>query len=230
MSPPSTTTPVARAPRPARRGVAVVEDHLMQRRYTESLVDAQPDLQLVHSAETLPEFVGWYERAERRPQLLLLDLLVERGPAADPATVARLARSGLKIVVFSAMSSPPLVRRVAEAGAQSFVGKRDTERELLAAIRATLDGRAWRSPEFDAVVADAPPRPRFGVQEERALTLYASGMTLAEVAAEIGVQPGTAKKYLHRVRAKYAELGRPVRSRLEMLRAATQDGFVPPPA
>lgn len=67
-------------PQSHRRNVAVVEDHLLQRRRTEELVAAQPGLCAVWSGETLPEFLRWLESApaEVRPHLLLLDLMVER--------------------------------------------------------------------------------------------------------------------------------------------------------
>jgi len=56
--------------------------------------------------------------------------------------------------------------------------------------------------------------------------LYASGLTLEAVASAIGVQPGTAKKYLERVKDKYAEAGRPVRTKIDLNRAAVRDGYL----
>jgi DNA-binding NarL/FixJ family response regulator len=132
----------------------------------------------------------------------------------------------MRILVLSAMASPSLVREVLRAGVSGFVGKRDSEDDIVAAAWAVLGRKDWITPEMAAVMAGDTDRPRLGVQEERALILYASGLTLTAVASALGVKPDTAKKYLTRVKAKYAAVGRPVRTKLEMNRAALRDGFL----
>ena len=208
--------------------MAIVEDHLLQRRRTEELLAAQVGLSVVFSGETLPGLLTWLEDvpASRRPQLVVLDLLVERGPAVEPAQVRRLGELGIRGLVLSAMASPPRVRAVLRAGIAGLVGKRDSEKDVVAAVWAALGGRRWISPEVAAVIAGDADRPALSDQEERALVLYASGLTLDAVAAELGVQPGTAKKYLTRVRRKYEAAGRPVRTKVAMSREAARDGLI----
>ena len=98
--------------------VAIVEDHMMQRKRTEELVTAQPGLRVVWTGDTLPDFLAWVGTAPEnvRPHLLVLDLMVERGPSANPDVVRALTRSGIKVLVLSAMASPELVRKILRAG------------------------------------------------------------------------------------------------------------------
>jgi hypothetical protein len=42
----------------------------------------------------------------------------------------------------------------------------------------------------------------------------------------MNVKPDTAKSYLARVKRKYAEVGRPVRSKIDLSRAAGRDGLL----
>jgi len=56
--------------------------------------------------------------------------------------------------------------------------------------------------------------------------LYASGLTLGAVSDALGVKPDTAKTYLARVKTKYAAVGRPVRSKVDLSNAARDDGFL----
>lgn len=53
--------------------MAVVEDHLLQRLRTESLVDAQRGMRVVASVETLPELIVWLRRTDvrSRPHLVM---------------------------------------------------------------------------------------------------------------------------------------------------------------
>ncbi|MFS3126770.1 hypothetical protein ACLM5J_00035 [Nocardioides sp. Bht2] len=208
--------------------VAIVEDHLLQRRRTEELVASQAQLKLVWSGESLPAFVDWLSKSPRanHPHLLVLDLQVDRGDAADPEVVRRLVDAGLRVLVLSAMASPSLVRDVLRAGVGGMVGKRDKEDDIVSAIWAVLGRSTWITPELASVMAGDPDRPALSDQEERALVLYASGLTLDAVAEALGVRKDTAKKYLGRVKAKYAAAGRPVRTKVELNEAARQDGFL----
>lgn len=208
--------------------LAVVEDHLLQRLRTEELLRSQRGFRLVHSGETLREFVSWLEGvdAETRPHLLILDLVVDRGEDADPALVAEIIEGGIQVVVLSAMASPPLVREMIRVGVTSIIGKRDDEAEVISVIWSALGQRQWMTPELAAVLAGDADRPGLSSQEERVLVLYASGLTLDAVAEEMGIRPETAKTYLRRIKQKYAERGRSVRTKVDLHRVALDGGYL----
>ncbi len=221
-------TELGEAPRPHRSNIAVVEDHLLQRKRTEELVAAQPGLRTVWSGETLPEFLAWIDGVpeEDRPHLLLLDLMVERGPSATPEQIETVIRAGIRVLVISALASPALIRRVIRAGVSGVVGKRDSEADIVAAIWTALGRGHWVSPELASVIAGDENRPTLSDQEERVLVLYASGLTLDGVAEALGIKADTAKKYLSRVKIKYAAAGRPATTKLELNEVARQDGLL----
>jgi DNA-binding NarL/FixJ family response regulator len=193
-----------------------------------ALLGEQTGLRVVFEAETLPDFLAWLTTAPPtdRPHLLVLDLVVDRGPSVEPDDVRRLVQDGLGILVVSALSSPPLVRRVLRAGVAGVVGKRDPESDLVGAAWTVLGKGRWMTPDLQAVVNPNDGRPGLSDQEERALVLYGSGSTLDAVASALGVKRDTAKTYLDRVKAKYAAAGRPVRSKVDFARVAIADGYV----
>jgi len=208
--------------------VAIVEDHLLQRRRTVELFNGEPGFRVTHHSETLTDFVQWLQtcRPSARPHLLILDLVVDRRPNAEPVTVRKLLRSGIRVLVLSAMTSPSLVRDMLHVGVQAVVGKRDTEHEIISAARAVVRGESWMTPELAGVIAGDGDRPKLSIQEEQTLVLYASGLTLPETAEALGVKTDTAKQYLKRVKAKYAAVGRPARTKLDLSRRAEADGYV----
>lgn len=208
--------------------VAVVEDHVLQRLRTESLVDSQQGMRIVASVETLPELMVWLRRTDvrSRPHLVILDLVVDRAPSVDPAAVRALTTVGIRVPVLSAMASPSLVRAVMRAGATGILGKRDREESIVEAMWATLRDEPWVTPELAAVMAGDAERPALSDQEERALVLYASGLTLTSVAAELRVKPDTAKKNVTWVKVKYAAVGCPVRTKVDLNREAMRDGLI----
>lgn len=210
--------------------IAIIEDHLLQRQRTEELVGAQHDLQLVFSGESAPEFVAWLRATppQQHPHLLLLDLIVDRQRSVDVALVSALLNAGLRIVVLSALASPPLVREIVRAGVNAVVGKRDSEDDILAAIRAAAHGEQWMTTDLASVIAGDSIRPKLSIQEERALILYASGLTIDDVASSMNVKPDTAKQYIDRVRAKYTSAGYTASTKLDLSRIAWVDGYIEP--
>lgn len=210
--------------------VALVEDHRLQRLRTEDVFRRAGQFEIVFSGESMPTFMEWVKATprQRQPHLLILDLMVERQPSVDAALVSALLNAGLRIVVLSALASPALVRRIVRAGVTGIVGKRDTEEDLLAAVRAVLRGQEWMSPELAAVMADDPKRPHLSVQEERALVLYATGLTIDQVAAAMGIGRETVKQYLDRVKKKYTARGVVVRTQLDLGRVAWAEGLLEP--
>ncbi|RLP76861.1 DNA-binding response regulator [Mycetocola tolaasinivorans] len=210
--------------------VALVEDHLLQRTRTEEILSRTGEYRVVFSGPTAPDFVRWVESVprEERPHLLVLDLMVDRQPSVSPAQVEKMVRAGLTVLVLSALASPVLVRQVLRAGVAGIVGKRDSEDDILAAVRAVLAGEQWMTTELATVIAGDPERPALSVQEERALVLYASGLSIEEVGTAMNIGRETAKQYLDRVKKKYAGAGVSVRTQLDFGRVAWAEGYLDP--
>jgi DNA-binding NarL/FixJ family response regulator len=159
------------------------------------------------------------------PDVVLLDLDLGTAPA-DPVLAGRLQDAGCRVLVVSAMADPDLVAQMLRAGVSGFVNKSESPEELVKAIRYVLADGVWTSPEVAALVVDSVPRPELSPTQVRVLTLYASGMTLESVARSLGISPGTASTHLKRARAKYAALGRPAGSRVDLYRTAVADRII----
>ncbi|MGI5489622.1 hypothetical protein [Microtetraspora malaysiensis] len=68
--------------------------------------------------------------------------------------------------------------------------------------------------------------PRLSGQERAVLLGYASGLTLTAAARRAGIRPATAKKYLERVKQKYADCGRNAYTKLDLASRAREDGLI----
>ena len=187
-------------------------------------------MDVVFSGETAPEFVRWLGSAphRRRPHLLILDLLAERQADVTSALIRHLLALHLRIVILSALASPPLVRGALRAGVAVVVSKRDPEHAILSACRAALRGEEWMSAEAAAAIALDHDSPGLSIQEERALVLYASGLTLDQVGQAMNIRRDTVKQYLNRTRKKYAATGVTLKSQLDFGRLAWREGRIDP--
>ena len=206
--------------------VVILDDHALFHQGLVAWLGAnEPAIEVAYSGDD----VGAALAAAAGASLVLLDL--DLGPQAPPlaALVDQFRQAECHVLIVSALGSPRVVRQGLAAGALGYMSKREAPEDLLTAIRTVAEGEGFLTPEMASILAEAPEDvPNLSIQELTALRLYASGLKLDSVARRMNVSPATAKEYLDRVRAKYAQAHRSVRSKSEMHRAAVEDGFLSP--
>lgn len=202
--------------------IAIVDDHALVRCGLASTVETELDAEVVYQGDDPSEVLA----LEQLPDVLLLDLDLGES-TADPLVAERLQQAGCRVLVVSAMAVPEVIATMMDAGVCGFVSKKEPPDMLVRAIRYVLANGTWTSPEVAAVLVSRVAPPHLSPAQERVLVLYASGMPLESVARHLGISVGTANTHLKRARAKYAELGRPAGSRIDLYRAARADGILP---
>ncbi|TQC45989.1 LuxR family transcriptional regulator [Rhodococcus sp. WS4] len=78
----------------------------------------------------------------------------------------------------------------------------------------------------DDPAVDQGGRPSLTPRELEILRLWVLGESKKATATDLGISLGTINTHLIRIRAKYAQLGRPVADKTELLIRALQDGIV----
>ncbi|MBR7838941.1 response regulator transcription factor [Actinospica durhamensis] len=222
-----------------RVGFAVVGVHRMVLDGMAAWSAAVPDLDLVADAVSVEQLLG---RLHGATSAVVLGLSRQDG-AALVSEVLLLKTYGLGVVLLSA---GPGVERIDAALAAAVDGVvtldqgLDTLADLLRRIAPAPRvrplppaGFTWTSVAAPCGPADAGAGaspsaacvPNLSEQERAVLLGYASGMTLSTVARQIGIRPSTAKEYLHRVKIKYREVGRPTYTKIDLANRVREDGF-----
>jgi DNA-binding NarL/FixJ family response regulator len=100
--------------------------------------------------------------------------------------------------------------------------------ELAEAIRLAAQGIIINNPETSAMI-DADflfKEAKLSVREREVLSLYASGMSLKQVAYQLQIKQSSAKEHIDRVRVKYARLGREAATKVDLFKRAIEDGIL----
>lgn len=202
--------------------LAIIDDHALVRDGLQALIEGQASsgFEVVYCGPSPAQ------AAACTPQVALLD--VDLSITGPPVVVGvnALRDAGARVLLMSAYEDPPSVRAALQAGALGFLPKRASFALLTDALRIVADGELYLSVDLASILAAAVEAPDLSPRELTALQLYASGMKLTAVAHRMGVSPHTAKEYLDRVRAKYAQVGRDARTRTELYAEATRDGLL----
>ncbi len=193
--------------------VGVVDDDAMLREGMGAWFAAMPDLDIAASAGSLEELLN----AAPGLDVVLLDLNLR--DFSDPAANVRLlvAREYRVLIVSTIPDAEHVISTIA-AGASGYVTKNRDLVSLAEAIREVASGGFALSPELAFVLSrdHRVERPALTPREREVLALYASGLTLDAVARRVGIAPGTARTHLGRVKQKYANVGRPAYTKLDL--------------
>lgn len=204
--------------------VAIVDDHDAIRLGFKGACEGY-NFQLQASASTVSELLESLDA--QVPQVVVLDLSLSDGSAVED-NVSRVLATGSQVLIFSIADKRSLVRAAIKAGAAAIVPKAQSMDELATAIRLVAHGvyvnntQTTAAIDSDVEFKEAKLSPR----EREVLTLYASGMALKQVAFALNIKMNTAKEHIDRVRSKYADIGRPVSSKTELLLRAIEDGLI----
>jgi DNA-binding NarL/FixJ family response regulator len=102
-----------------------------------------------------------------------------------------------RVLMLSSSAEPGAVEKALAAGAVGYSVKRATDVELVAAVQAVAEGRAYVHPEVGAGIALAA-QPRTGPLSPReldVLRLVALGHTNAEIAAALTISTRTTEMH-----------------------------------
>jgi len=201
--------------------IAIVEDHPLALEGMKAVCSTSPHWTVVYSGDSIVDLLG----SANAYNLVILDLELH-GRLVTVEQIQELLDAGSRVLVVSALTSPARVRSLLRAGITGFVSKHESQGVLLEAIQAAIAGHPWTSVDLAAILERDPQRPALSEQEQRALSLYASGLKLQSVARIMEVKPSTVKEYIERIRAKYEALGRHAPTKVHLARNAQEDGYV----
>ncbi|MEU5742878.1 MULTISPECIES: response regulator transcription factor [Streptomyces] len=193
--------------------VVICDDQALIRTGLTTIVDAQPDLEVV--GECGDGQTGVDLARELRPDVVVMDI---RMPVLDGLEATRLlAGAGVehpvKVLVVTTFNLDEYVYEALRAGASGFLLKDAPPDRLLHGIRTVAMGAALLDPDVtrrlvgryaarirpaEGTVQDIPLTPR----EMEVLRLIADGLSNSEIAAALVISPETVKTFVSRILTK----------------------------
>ncbi|MFE6982676.1 response regulator [Streptomyces griseus] len=159
--------------------------------------------------------------------VVVLDLqLGETVPAFS--SLRRLVDAGRQVVVYSMRDDEKTALTCLDLGAATFLTKSEGQEHLVEATLAAADERPYMPPALAGALGTnaRADRPQLSSREENVLIEWFQSESKELVAQRLGISVRTVNSYLDRVRIKYANVGRPARTKASLVARAVQDGLV----
>lgn len=172
--------------------IVLADDHVVMRSGLRLLLERQPNFAVVGEAANGRETVELCEKLN--PNVVVLDIAMPQLNGIEAARQISAKLPQIAIVVLSMHSDESYVLRALKSGAKAYLLKDSAETDLISAIRAVNEGKAFFSPAISKMLVDDYVRrlEQRGVEdsyellttrEREVLQLLAEGKTNKEVAA-----------------------------------------------
>ena len=190
--------------------VLLVDDHAIVRLGLMTLINDQPNLEVVGEAGTAAEAVNAVERLH--PDVVLMDIRMpgEGGLEATRQITTRFPKT--KVVMLTSFADDELIVRAIRAGAVGYVLKQVGNEELLRAIAAAARGEALLDPSTTARLLSRVREAERQSEEDAfrdlsdremdVLAEVARGKTNAEIGRALNLSEKTVRNYLSTVLEK----------------------------
>lgn len=224
-----TKVPEEDVARPVR--LVLVEDHLILREGLRSLLEIEPDLEVVGEAGTAQ--AALQKILDLQPDVLLTDLALPNGSGIGLIRAVRDVAPQVRPLVLTGYREEEYIRAAMDAGAIGYVLKDSSRDELLQAIRSVADGRQYLCTAVARTVmagylhpptADNPVEPlgRVTARERDVLVRIAAGQSSKVIARELNLSVKTIEKHRSNMMRKLD-----LRNAAEVALFAVRNGLVP---
>jgi DNA-binding NarL/FixJ family response regulator len=182
--------------RVSRPRVLLADDHLLVAEGLKSLLSAEFELVgVVEDGRALVEAAR-----KLRPDVIVADITMPHLNGIDALAQLKQDDEQVRVVFLTMHPEVAYARRSLEAGALGYVLKHSAPSELIAAIRAALDGKTWLTPAVAGEVLQSmkgepekagDPVASLTPRQREILQLLAEGRSAKEVGAALGVSART---------------------------------------
>jgi DNA-binding NarL/FixJ family response regulator len=212
----------------AKISVLLADDHLIVRQGMRALLNAQPDMEVCGEASDgyeLLELIG-----KLSPQVVITDIAMPNLNGIEATRQIQRRYPQTRIIILSMHSAMTYVVKTLQSGALGYLLKNDSFDEVIAAVRAVMQGQRYLSSQIPQPVLDAflaagessqDPQKALTGREREILQWIAEGHTSAQIAEKLNISVRTVEK--HRANLK-AKLG--LTSQAEIVHFAIQQGIV----
>ncbi|AFY55575.1 response regulator containing a CheY-like receiver domain and an HTH DNA-binding domain [Rivularia sp. PCC 7116] len=187
--------------------VILVDDQHLIRQGLKTLLELEPDLEIVGEAQNGQEAVAMVEKFQ--PDVVLMDIRMPLmdGVAATKEIKNKFAQT--KILVLTTFDDDEYIKAALQNGAMGYLLKDTPSEELAVAIRAVHRGYTQLGPgivkklltQFPATTENPSPSPppilaELTKREKEVLSLIATGANNREIAQKLYISEGTVKNHV----------------------------------
>jgi two-component system response regulator NreC len=191
--------------------ILLADDHNVMRRGLRLLLESQPEFTVV--AEAADGLKAVEQARLSKPDVVVLDIAMPHLSGTDAAQRITEELPSAAIVILSMHSDEGYVLRALKAGAKGYLLKDSAEGDLIEAIKAVSDGKAFFSPEVSRMLVEDYVREirtrgaqdsyeLLTAREREVLHMLAEGKSNKDIAGLLQLSPYTVETHRRNLQEK----------------------------
>jgi DNA-binding NarL/FixJ family response regulator len=210
--------------------ILLADDHTIIRQGLRSLLEKQPDIEVVGEAEDGQKAMALI--LELKPDIVIMDITMPNLNGIDATRKIVGEFGGTKVIALSMHSSRRFVTEMLKAGASGYILKECMFDELIKAIRSVLEGKIYLGPRITGVVVEdyvkrlsepyQAEEPELTAREREVLQFLAEGKSTKQVAQQLHVSTKTIESNRRNIMDKLD-----IHSVAELTKYAIREGLTP---
>ena len=180
--------------------VMSVDDHPLLREGIAAIVNNQPDMTLVTSAETGAEAIEKFRHF--RPDVTLVDLRLPDLSGIEVIAAIRAEDAYARVIVLTTFEGDVEIQRALKAGAAGYLLKSMPPKQMVEAVRAVHAGKKGIPPQIAAQIAEHLGEETLSERELDVLRRVADGNRNRDIAELLFISEETVKVHLKHVMEK----------------------------
>jgi two-component system, NarL family, response regulator NreC len=208
--------------------VLIADDHQLFREGLVNLISSAPDIEVIGEAKDGKEAT---ERVKKlKPDVVLIDIGMPTMNGIEATRIIKKDDPGIKIIAVSMHSDRQFVKGVLEAGADGYLLKNCTYRQLIDAIQSVVSGKKYLSDDITEMVIQGYLEPDevnsegqadLSEREMEVLKLYAEGKSTREISEKLFISVKTVGTHKQHI---FEKLG--IKSNADMVKYAIKEGLI----
>jgi two-component system response regulator NreC len=184
--------------------IMIVDDHTIMRDGLQALLCSEPNYEVVGTVADGKTAIR--SVSSLKPDIILMDLSMKGTGGIEAISHIKRQNPKIKIVALTFHKEDRYIHATLEAGADAYVLKDDSRKELFTALSTVLGGKSYLSPSIcDRIVAGylaggngSSEEPSWEIlthREREVIKLIAEGNKTKEIAEYLSLSPKTVEKH-----------------------------------
>ena len=199
--------------------VLIVDDHPVVRAGLASMLGTQTELELVGSASSGEDALRMLD--EQYPDVILLDLRMPGMSGVEMLQALKAANRQVRVIILTNYETDEDIYRAVQAGAQGYLLKDTSLREMVEAIRAVHSGKRYIPRHIASRLAERMVRTNLTSRELEILKMLSKGPTNKQIGHALGISDNTVRNHVLKIIEKLE-----VSDRTEAATTAIQRGLI----
>ena len=186
--------------------VLIADDHSIVRMGLASLLNAEPDIEVIGEAENGD--VAVTKARELNPDVVVMDLVMPQKDGSSATAEILDEFPEIKILLLTTFGTSDGIARALAAGASGALMKNTDFNEFVSSIRIVAAGGKAVSKEIEQLMADDPPVHDLTQRQKDILSSVVRGLTNADIAKQFTIRESSVKDHLTAIFTKLGAANR----------------------